>query len=486
MAHEMMSINAAARETKTKDKNMNSSPRSIDAEIQFNQAWQAHLEQALSQSPVVVLGIGPGRGAVHASKQIFGAGAREIEVDLIANQSGVEGVQSAFAAAASRAESVVVSGLASSLDDRAMQAVAQGVKALAEAGGKAVVVAHRDLSDMDFGAARFVGAMESEQAPELSSALRERLTHRRAAEPRPPKAPAPKAFGARSTLSELFGARFFVGFAPRKKHASCYNGALPPHEKTMPDYLIRNADQFSKFAQFMDSGAVAWGRQKIATGFPTAREAVDAFATSCRALRQEAFDSADKARQRDIAKLVAKGQAGEAASKEALRQACERRFKEGDNAGLKLPLWLAKQWDPALDALRASAFSVAQRPTQRDLLGVFDQYYVRSDLGWLSRPQTKLGTGFQWNESFAFAVQFPSAKDAQAAVGPGHGAWIIKATGAFTAVEFASSADIKSDHLTQAISAACEARDIRQGLDDAAQGRLDALDAAPARKPRAL
>lgn len=155
--------------------------------IAAHQKMKAGLESALKESSVVLLAIEPGRGAVYTTREILGPMTREIEVNDIESKVGAEGLKAIFKEAAGRSESVAVTGFGGRdgsgvPSDEALLAAAEGVRAIAAAGGKAVVVAQRDLSDMDFGPAIFVGAMRQAPGMEISTALRSRLKNFRLAD----------------------------------------------------------------------------------------------------------------------------------------------------------------------------------------------------------------------------------------------------------------------------------------------------------------
>ena len=251
----------------------------------------------------------------------------------------------------------------------------------------------------------------------------------------------------------------------------------------MPDFLIRNPSTYSQFALIQDNGSLAWKRMHQASGFGSAQQALDAFESACRGRRAQAIATATKAYANRVKAEATRGENSRALRLEAEAKAMADQWANGSNDELSLPQWVQQHWNEKANGVDAKKLVLAERPTTRELLGIFDQYFVRSDRGWLSRPQTSLGSGLEWSDSFSFAVPFLSSDEARRALGGWQG-WIVKATGAFTAVEEVNKPG--HDDLCGAICAACEARDIRQGLDDAAQGRLQALDAAPARKPRSL
>lgn len=109
---------------------------------------------------------------------------------------------------------------------------------------------------------------------------------------------------------------------------------------------------------------------------------------------------------------------------------------------------------------------------------MFDAFYVRSSLGWLSRPHTKKADRLLvWNESFAYAVPFPDIGSARGAMGV-HGATgvsFVKSSNVFTEVVVDESGAGVADHVRSAIQSACAARDIVKELELAAGERMRAM-----------
>lgn len=122
-------------------------------------------------------------------------------------------------------------------------------------------------------------------------------------------------------------------------------------------------------------------------------------------------------------------------------------------------------------------FPDASRPAADDLLGVFEQFLIRSSQGWLCRSQTKRQAGsLEWNAAFGLAVPFFSEEAAQAEILKRYGgAWVIKTSCVFTGISPSPSRPPAPDGVSSAIAAACEARDIRTSLDESVQARLDAM-----------
>lgn len=234
----------------------------------------------------------------------------------------------------------------------------------------------------------------------------------------------------------------------------------------MPEFLIRNNDSSPRYARIDENLRITWQRQADGTPFGTEELAASAFSAACSRMW-----SVERAKAQKSLSRRAGGSEPDSASVYAL-------------AAQNLPLWLTRAWNNESDALVNGSFHTATRPSINDLLGVFEQFYVRSASGWLSRPQTLTQTGLGWTESFEFAVPFSSFANAQAIIGQ-HGlpAWVLRASCAFTAVSPAQylRAHPEPEDLASAVAAACEARDISASLASTAGERFAAMEAAPGR-----
>lgn len=208
----------------------------------------------------------------------------------------------------------------------------------------------------------------------------------------------------------------------------------------MPEYLVSNREEIPKYARIAPNGkSVAFVLMADATGYPTPEAASEAFERACSHMKSLS----------------------------------------------KTAMW-HQSWAKASQAARARDYPLATRATLDDLLGVFETYYVRSEEGWLSRPQRKAMEGaLTWEPSFSLAVPFGSEPAALAALARayGHGGCVVKASCAFTGVSVPNPGAKKApDPVRDAISAACEARDIAQSLKEDAEARLLAAK-GPAEEP---
>jgi hypothetical protein len=167
---------------------------------------------------------------------------------------------------------------------------------------------------------------------------------------------------------------------------------------------------------------------------------------------------------------------------QALREAAATRVAQGKHKpGAPVPKWATAALGAQPGEL-ADCFTLMARPTLSDLVGVFDVFFVRSSSGWLCRPHMSCHDGrLCWDDSFAFAVQFPDEAAAKLALAGcrSYGASVVKASCVFTGV--AAEAGAGHDGVRDAIASACEARDITGAIEASARERIDAMQSAPKR-----
>jgi hypothetical protein len=242
----------------------------------------------------------------------------------------------------------------------------------------------------------------------------------------------------------------------------------------MPEYLVTDRATLPKYAKIAPNGrSLTWTTQAEASGFATPELAREAFDATCRILWDAASAKMAKAREDGTLESRPDG---------SYHTFGDRGVYHNPRL-LFGPHWLAEGWSPDTGSTHfGSAFAIASRPAKDDLLGVFEQYYLRSAHGWLCRPQAKNREGrLEWNPAFGLAVAFSSLDAAQAQLGHGS-AWIVKTSCVFTDV-LPSVAPPDPDDTARSIASACEARDIRASLDESVKLRLEALaeSAAPKR-----
>ena len=240
----------------------------------------------------------------------------------------------------------------------------------------------------------------------------------------------------------------------------------------MPEFMISDGDAPPKYARIAPNGkSCAWTDESQASAFPTVELARAALDKAC----QATFDKAH-------AKLQA------CLDENSIKH--ERTWRGNYHYGAKhakeaillfLPHWIHYHWAGKSPEYRAKHFPTASRPLPDDLLDVFETFYVRGPAGWLGRAQTRSrGAAFEWRDSFAFAIGFSSREEAQAHAG--HRANVVTASCVFTAVEPSGpKRALETDTVSQAIGAACEARDIRGAIQESAQARKQDAASAPSR-----
>lgn len=236
----------------------------------------------------------------------------------------------------------------------------------------------------------------------------------------------------------------------------------------MPDFLIRNNDYSPRYAHIDEKMHVTWRRQAEGTPFGSEELASKAFHEACSHMWSVELAKALKSQTRRFP--------GDPTQ-------CSEQMLN-DLASRKLPQWLTRSWSFAASKPSPGFFHPATRPSINDLLGVFEQFYIRSAESWLCRPQTRNETDLCWSESFEFAVPFSSQANAQAMINQrGLSAWVLRSSCAFTAVVPVAfrHGDPDPDGLASAVSAACEARDIRASLSATTDERLAAMESAPQR-----
>jgi hypothetical protein len=241
----------------------------------------------------------------------------------------------------------------------------------------------------------------------------------------------------------------------------------------MPEYMISNGDAPPKYARLDAKGKTcAWADESQASAFPTPELARAAFDAACQATLDKANAklAAAKADQKIVENV----------------RSWRGKYSYGAKSAtlpilLFLPHWIHHNWANTDSAERETSFPTASRPLPGDLLDVFEAFYVRCEAGWLGRAETRSqGAGFAWRSSFAFAIPFSTREEAWVHVQNGHGN-IVTASCVFTAVEPGPSKNLGADHVSCAIGAACEARDIRGAIQDSAKARLADAAATPAR-----
>lgn len=236
----------------------------------------------------------------------------------------------------------------------------------------------------------------------------------------------------------------------------------------MPDFLIRNNDYSPRYAHIDEKKHVTWRRQAEGTPFGSEKLAWEAFCEACAHMWSIEVAKALKSQTRRFPTDPAER------SEEMLKILASR----------KLPQWLTRSWTFPASEPSFGYFHSATRPSINDLLGVFEQFYIRSEDSWLCRPQTRNETDLRWSESFEFAVPFSSLANAQAMLSQLEcSAWVLRSSCAFTAVVPVPErrGDPCPDGLASAVSAACEARDISSSLSATTDERFAAMESAPTR-----
>lgn len=269
----------------------------------------------------------------------------------------------------------------------------------------------------------------------------------------------------------------------------------------MPEYLIANTDEMTKYALVKPTG-ITWGRQADATGYGTPQAAREAFdkvvdlAMSKAKAKADAALTSGEVQQQINSNLYTNGHF----YKTRERQAIEEREQKSPHRRsssrwehsvtmrrsaieLFVPLWMAEGANT-----KASSFPVASRASRDDLLGVHELFYVCGASGWLCRPETKAQAGvLTFGHSFALAVSFASREAAQVEISKhrADGCSIVKSTCVFTQVitpPGAGAASTSHPEIVAAIASACEARDITGSIEQSARERQAAMnDAAPAK-----
>ena len=241
----------------------------------------------------------------------------------------------------------------------------------------------------------------------------------------------------------------------------------------MPEFMICDRDTPPKYA-YADGNRVVWKEKEEATVYPTAQAARESFDAACSAMLAAASAK--------LAKGIACGKVIEN-SKPSWhnKKYCYGAKSANQAIHLFAPMWLADRW--CVDGYDSRKdYPVASRPTNDDLLGVFETFHVRLGNSWLSRGQQRgAGASYSWDASFSAAVLFSSEEAARETVlemGDSD-AWIVKSSCVFTEVQPVSSSGATSaDSVIRSISAACEARDIRASLDESVKARSAAMQAA--------
>lgn len=251
----------------------------------------------------------------------------------------------------------------------------------------------------------------------------------------------------------------------------------------MPEFMICDRDTPPRYAK-ADGKVVVWKEKEEATVYPTAIAAREGFDAACAAMLAVANEK--------LAKSFAEGKV----EVDEKAHAWQKKYSMGSKRGkeaihLFAPMWLADRWSiPGYDS--SVHYAVASRPTNDDLLGVFEAFYVRTRNMWLARGQQRgSGASYSWDSSFGAAVQFSSEEAAREAAklhGGGEG-WVVKSSCVFTSVSPVSDKlgpQPVADSVAGAIAAACESRDIRASLDESVRERSEAMLAvsqAPAPAP---
>lgn len=246
----------------------------------------------------------------------------------------------------------------------------------------------------------------------------------------------------------------------------------------MPEYLISQQGDIPKYAKISTNGkSLTWSTQAEASGFGTQAAAREAFNSACGHIM-----AAGKEKMRKAAA------SGALVKTPAYQGFCFEFSGRTSSRGIALfiPYWLDAGWQGG--KLPASSFPDASRPAPDDLLGVFEQFFLRSESGWLCRPQAKHSVGrLEWNAAFGLAVAFFSEEAAQAELAkrPG-GGWVVRTSCVFTGISANADGPADHDDVSRSIAAACEARDIRESLDQSVQSRLAAMrdPEAPKKSPR--
>lgn len=249
----------------------------------------------------------------------------------------------------------------------------------------------------------------------------------------------------------------------------------------MPEFLISSREERPKYAKISANGkSLTWATQAEASGFVSPTAARSAFNDACRAIMASA--------EKRVSAALASGSLKRMPGSHGRAGVFVMAGKRSENAlSFFAPHWLLKNWGGG--ALPPIGFPDASRPADNDLLGVFEQFFIRSTDGWLCRSQTKRQAGsLEWNAAFGLAVPFFSEEAAQGEILKRYGgAWVVKTSCVFTGISPSLNRPPAPDRISRAIAAACEARDIRASLDESVQARLDAMkdaSAAPKRTPR--
>jgi len=252
----------------------------------------------------------------------------------------------------------------------------------------------------------------------------------------------------------------------------------------MPEFLIANNADIPRYARLDPNGKIYWESMANATGFSSEEDARKLFSDAAAAMFEAFRVASEKAL---LTKKIMLDGVGLGYPFFRYRSTAQNARTASTAHELVTPIWLwqlqTRQW----------SVSVGSRSTPDDLLGVFDLFYVRSDQGWLCRPQRKDAESMlAWIDSFGLAASFTTEEAAAAALAKhtrfadGH---VVKSTSAFTAVKQFGRPN--GDDTVGRIKAACEARDMRAVMSASAADRLQAMNnagaasAPPEKKPQA-
>lgn len=256
----------------------------------------------------------------------------------------------------------------------------------------------------------------------------------------------------------------------------------------MPEYLISDQGEFPKYARVVLNKSVTWSNNDGATTWPTEKQALADFESTCLAMEATVK-----------AKLAAAIKENLIEDKRGQREYWGARYLMGKKAAdspllLFSTQWFVNDWINTPKSSRMQSFGVVSRPMPDDLLSVFDTYYVRDDHGrWLGSPKTRGHyQALQWHANFAQASAFISEGLARvAAEANGVGAFnVMKTSCVFTSVlpgRVGPGQPIFVDDVAAGIAAACEARDIRASMASEVDARMKSAvqEQAPAAKKTA-
>ena len=228
----------------------------------------------------------------------------------------------------------------------------------------------------------------------------------------------------------------------------------------MPEYIVSNGGRSSeRFAQIdLKVGRMRWAWEKDATAFSTPELAKKALREACDAMldkgRQEAAEAVKKG-------SIVKGELGHKKAKAKAVSGAE--YWVFDPTEFFVPEWL---WLNRKDL----CFPIVSRTSPQDAMAEFDQFFVRSAEGWLSRPsRARCESALVWSSAFDLAAPFYSLDAAQKALGALGTHWIssghiLTARSVFVAVTPVGNPP--PDDLAQNVMAGVEARVLRAAAQE--------------------